>query len=488
MRELSIPAWRGDAARRRRAVIVAVMVALVLTARAGCHRLRAATGPGDRDDPAAGHAPGSLAARQAAEPRFEEIDALLHQARWQPALEQLRAQEPRLAGAERRRGDWLQRLALVEAATGESEQAAWHWGMAQALSEGLFTADELRTFGPAGALLAGRPRRQPGEAPPGMSVEHPGPELQEAVRTQGEVPRLAPGPWDPLQWLRLEVVVDPQGRPRDPLVLSARSETAAYKVLEAMRDWRFEPAKKNGQPVAILYVLSVNPPGKLALDKIIKVSAETAAIDGLLRRQLWSQAAAQAERRWYRLLDETGLGGSQAERAALGLTMAFRALARAGQNPQDQAWARCRWEAAQGLLPGLFELDLSPYGPAGETVAAWRQEDFNAPFQRAGSTHGEIWRVGGAVTKPEKIEAPPPVYPEAARKQRLSGRIIFEAILDTAGRVRHPAILHMDNDGQVALAASALDAVCDWRFRPATLDGKPVKVYYTLTVTFAIQR
>jgi outer membrane biosynthesis protein TonB len=38
----------------------------------------------------------------------------------------------------------------------------------------------------------------------------------------------------------------------------------------------------------------------------------------------------------------------------------------------------------------------------------------------------------------------------------------------------------------VPFAASALDAVCDWRFKPATLDGRPVKVYYTLTVNFEI--
>jgi protein TonB len=66
--------------------------------------------------------------------------------------------------------------------------------------------------------------------------------------------------------------------------------------------------------------------------------------------------------------------------------------------------------------------------------------------------------------------------------------VIIESILDTEGRVRSRAILRgLDAGDPVTFAASALDAVCDWRFQPATLDGKPVKVYYTLTVTFAIR-
>lgn len=39
----------------------------------------------------------------------------------------------------------------------------------------------------------------------------------------------------------------------------------------------------------------------------------------------------------------------------------------------------------------------------------------------------------------------------------------------------------------MGLDRAALDAVAKWRFKPATLQGKPVKVYYTLTVNFQVQ-
>jgi hypothetical protein len=29
--------------------------------------------------------------------------------------------------------------------------------------------------------------------------------------------------------------------------------------------------------------------------------------------------------------------------------------------------------------------------------------------------------------------------------------------------------------------------VCGWRFKPATLDGKPVKVYHSLTINFQVR-
>jgi TonB family protein len=418
---------------------------------------------------------------------FVEIDALLRQGNWAAALGQLRTQEKRLTSNPGRRGEWLARVALAEAGSGQGDQAVWDWAVANALATGLFTAEELRDFGAAGALLAGRPRRQPGQAPPALSLEPPGPEVQNEVKTQGELPPLAHTTWEPRPSLRVEVVVDEKGRLRDPLVLSARSGEVAYRALEAMSDWRFEPAKKHGQPVATLHSLVVEPPGQVPIERLITLSLETKMIEVMLHRQQWRQAAELAEQRWYGLLDGTEPGGGQeVERAALGMAMALRALARAGLGGEEQAWARCRWEAAQSLLPRLYDLDLSPYARAGEAVAAWRREAFTAPFQPF-PARPEIGNSNGKMLKPEKIEAGPPHYPDAAKKRRLGGKVILESVLDTEGTVRNPALADpLDAGDPVSFAASALDAVCDYRFRPATLDGKPVKVYYTLTVTFKV--
>lgn len=93
------------------------------------------------------------------------------------------------------------------------------------------------------------------------------------------------------------------------------------------------------------------------------------------------------------------------------------------------------------------------------------------------------YRVEGNVTRPEIISAPRPVYTELARRARVSGTVIVEAIIDEQGDVVNVRVLK----GQpMGLDKATVDAVKTWKFKPATLAGKPVKVYYVLTVNFQV--
>lgn len=93
-------------------------------------------------------------------------------------------------------------------------------------------------------------------------------------------------------------------------------------------------------------------------------------------------------------------------------------------------------------------------------------------------------RVGGSVKKPELITQIKPVYTELARKARVAGTVIVEAIIDERGNVTNVRVL---KGLPMGLDRSAADAVEKWKFRPATLEGRPVKVYYVLTVNFQVQ-
>jgi protein TonB len=74
-----------------------------------------------------------------------------------------------------------------------------------------------------------------------------------------------------------------------------------------------------------------------------------------------------------------------------------------------------------------------------------------------------------------------PSYPEAARKARMEGVVILEAIITASGSVEEVKVLKSVNP---LLDASAFRAVQQWRYRPATLNGRAVRVYLTVTVTF----
>jgi TonB family protein len=92
--------------------------------------------------------------------------------------------------------------------------------------------------------------------------------------------------------------------------------------------------------------------------------------------------------------------------------------------------------------------------------------------------------VGGNITEPEKISGPNPVYPEAARRARIQGVVVLECTIGKSGDVNEVKVLR---GLPLGLTEAAVDAVKKWRFKPSTLNGKPVEVLYILTVRFNLQ-
>lgn len=124
---------------------------------------------------------------------------------------------------------------------------------------------------------------------------------------------------------------------------------------------------------------------------------------------------------------------------------------------------------AEGGVPGGVEGGV-PGGVVGGVVGG------TGP-----GTGEEPLRVGGEVKAPVLTNRVEPNYPEAARKARMEGVVILEAIITASGAVEEVKVLKSVNP---LLDASAVRAVQQWRYRPATLNGRAVRVYLTVTVTF----
>jgi TonB family protein len=95
---------------------------------------------------------------------------------------------------------------------------------------------------------------------------------------------------------------------------------------------------------------------------------------------------------------------------------------------------------------------------------------------------GNPVRVGGAILAPTKTRHVPPVYPAIAQSSKVQGVVILEALIGPDGRVVQTHVLR----SIPLLDQAAIDAVSQWEFTPTLLNGVPVAVIMTVTVSFSL--
>jgi protein TonB len=76
-----------------------------------------------------------------------------------------------------------------------------------------------------------------------------------------------------------------------------------------------------------------------------------------------------------------------------------------------------------------------------------------------------------------------PAYTEEARALKLEGTVV---LVLTVGIDGAPSNITLAKGIGLGLDESALDAICQWRFRPALRDGQPVPVLANVEVNFRL--
>jgi TonB family protein len=76
-----------------------------------------------------------------------------------------------------------------------------------------------------------------------------------------------------------------------------------------------------------------------------------------------------------------------------------------------------------------------------------------------------------------------PVYPEAARKAGVQGRVNLAIIINEEGFVREVRVI----SGHPLLDEAAIAAIKQWRYQPTTLYGEPVPVQETVIINFNLK-
>lgn len=123
---------------------------------------------------------------------------------------------------------------------------------------------------------------------------------------------------------------------------------------------------------------------------------------------------------------------------------------------------------------------LEPRAPAPARVASTPTPTRSRPA--GASAPVEPLRVGGTIREPRKLKNVPPAYPPAALQARLQGVVILESLIGEDGRVARVKVLR----GVPLLDEAAVEAVRQWEYEPTLLNGIPVPVIMTVTVTFKL--
>jgi len=126
-------------------------------------------------------------------------------------------------------------------------------------------------------------------------------------------------------------------------------------------------------------------------------------------------------------------------------------------------------------MPGLIQGDVDLSAIAGHALAA-------APPPVLVQEPPAPVRLHAGIEAPRKVHDVMPSYPVLARASGASGVVILEATIDARGDVVAAKVLR----SVPMLDQAAVDAVRQWKYTPARLNGEAVAVLITVTVNFTL--
>jgi TonB family protein len=95
----------------------------------------------------------------------------------------------------------------------------------------------------------------------------------------------------------------------------------------------------------------------------------------------------------------------------------------------------------------------------------------------------ETGYVRSIIQEARLTKSEPPDYPELAKSTHVSGDVVMDAVIDAAGNVKSVRVI----SGPPLLQRAAVDALRQWKYEPARLDGQPIAVHLTVTLNFRLR-
>jgi TonB family protein len=94
-------------------------------------------------------------------------------------------------------------------------------------------------------------------------------------------------------------------------------------------------------------------------------------------------------------------------------------------------------------------------------------------------------RVGGNVTPSRLQRQPPPVYPAELQDAGIEGTVVMRGVVGKDGKLLQTDVI---SSSDPRLAKAALDAVAQWLYQPALLNGEPSETLTTISLEFRLDQ
>jgi protein TonB len=133
-------------------------------------------------------------------------------------------------------------------------------------------------------------------------------------------------------------------------------------------------------------------------------------------------------------------------------------------------------------LPALLEPTLVPtVEPTEAPPPTAVPRPTATPHKEPETQRGDLVGPGPGVTEPELLTAPKINYPPLARQQRVGGKVVVLVLVDEEGKATE-ARLQQGVASKSGVNEAVVEGVRRSRFRPATKNGIPVKMWRTVVV------
>lgn len=121
--------------------------------------------------------------------------------------------------------------------------------------------------------------------------------------------------------------------------------------------------------------------------------------------------------------------------------------------------------------------------PQAETESA-EQKEVRSDHEKAFGRQIETLSQQDRVEPPALLKTVAPKYPVAERRARKTGTVHVAFIIELDGKVSDAKVISSTDP---VFDAPALDAVRQWRYKPARKEGEPIAIAVTVPVVFQLR-